>query len=154
MAENIYDGNLYVYFLPAVADISAPTVAEITAGDLLSDQMKVEDLDIPWSENEYDNSKATSAFQATGVGTYGAGPITITLDDNDDKVLFDSFARGDTGFLLVSRHGAAVATSRVEVYPVECHGSKPMNGTTNDKVKFTSRFAVTTDPDLEATVAA
>lgn len=153
MAENIADGNLFVYHLTTIANVTAPTTTEITAGTKLSAEMKVDDLDISFTENEFDNSNAESAFQATGVGTYGAS-MSITLDDNDDKVLFDLLSRGLKGFIVVSRHGAPVAADIVEVYPTECHGSKPMNTPSNEKVKFSARFAITSAPTLDAEVAA
>lgn len=155
MAENLNDGNLFVYWLPACADIDAPTAAEITAGTKLSDEMKLDDLSIGFAQNEFDNSNAESAFMATGVGTYAmSGPITIVLDDNSDKVLFDAIARYADGFLLVSRHGAPTTSDRVEVYPCEAHGSRPITPASGEKVKFQAAFSVTVEPSLTATVAA
>lgn len=154
MSESQTDGNLYVFYLPACADITVPSPTEISAGTKVSQEMKTDDLDIQFTEQEIDNSNAESAFMATKPGRYGVGTISLTLDDDDGRVLFDTFTRGLEGFLLVARHGTPVADDIVEVYPVECHGSKPAPPVTNDKVKFMVNWAATSDPELSAVVTA
>jgi hypothetical protein len=156
MSKVTSEGKVKAYFLPSVADISAPTVAEITAGTNLTPQLPTAGLEISFTENNASVSMIDEGFTAEAVGTYGAtAALTFTRDsvagDDDAWTLFE---RGLEGFLLISRFGTPAAASRVEVYPIESHNPTPLAPAENDFQKMRVTLAVNAEPDLKAVVAA
>lgn len=153
MTAPAHDGNVKWYFAPAVADISAPTVAEITAATLIP---KITNYDTPSSESEVDVSGVDDLYDTSVVGTAKAGPITLTIkrDDTDETDTWDAFTFRDTGWLIKSFNGAPAAADKVEVYPVQVGQKRPEGYARNTAQKFMVSFYVTSSPDLDAVVAA
>lgn len=153
-------GTTRVHFVPAMAAIDAPTVAEITAGDDLSDD--VADMS-GWT---FENSPIAtpdlgSTFDKTIVGPDAAGDPTLTLyDDDAGSPYMASLAKGTAGYIVIAPYGltgvggAAAVGDEVEVWPVRSTGPNRMHGVGAEAARLSVRFAVTDEPDLTATVAA
>lgn len=153
MTAIAHDGNVKWYWAPAVADISAPSVAEITAAVLIPN---ITNYDTPSSESEVDVSDIDDLYDTSVVGTGKAGPITLTIkrDDTTETQGWDLFTFRDTGFLIKSPFGPAAAAAKVEVYPAQVGQRRPEGYGRNTAQKFMVSFYVTDSPDLDAAVSA
>lgn len=154
MSRLAAEGNVKVYKLPSVADLSAPTVAEIAAGVHLTPFVPTTGVEITWTQNNASLPMLDEAFVASVVGTEEA---TITLtgvrDDTSDD-FFDAFERGENFVLLVSRFGPAEAGSAVETYPSQSHRPVPLAPAQNEFQQASVDLAIPDTPVLDAVVAA
>lgn len=143
-----------VHWLPAVANIAAPTAAEVAAGTDLSDQVTIDGLGIDSTQNTASQAMLGSSFVGEEPGTYGtAVTLTTTREDVGDLV-WDLFDYRTTGFLLVSRFGEPVVGAAVEVYPAKSHKPIPLASAENEYQKVQVRLAIHDEPELKAVVAA
>jgi hypothetical protein len=153
MTALAHDDTVVWYWATTVASVSAPTVANITAAERL---VGVTNYDTPSSESEVDVSDIDSLYDTSIVGTTKSGPITITFkrDDTADDMweLFDTPRAA--GFLIKSINGVPAATDPVEVYPAQVGQRRPEGYGRNTAQKFQVAFYVTSEPDLDAAVAA
>ena len=69
MPRTIADGEVLINFAPTVADPTAPTVAELTAGTDITPFLS--SIDTPLDGDAVDSSDLSSAFNKTVAGTYG-----------------------------------------------------------------------------------
>ena len=153
MGKLVHDGNTKVHWLPAVAVLAAPAVAEITAGDDLTPQIPSDGVNLTNTRNNASISMLDEAFTPEQVGTFGAAiTLKFTRDDATDAA-WDLFSHGASGFLLISRFGDPVATTDVEVYPAESHEPAPLATAENEFQQFEVQFAVTAQPSIRAVVA-
>lgn len=158
MAEYTYEHFTRVDFVPTITAIAAPTVAQLNAGDELSDLLTKDGLQTPSSQNMVDNGTLADRFDAQGVGTYG-GTITLKMRrESASDAAWAEFGWKEAGYIVVRRglaYDAAWAAGQdVEVYPAES-GQKVMDpSAANANQTFTVTLAVTSEPDMEAIVAA
>ena len=161
------DGIIKVHFAPAVADITAPTLAEIAAGTALTDFITPAGLDTPDEGQEADASDLGSARDKTVPSTVsgnpsgefyregdpaGGGPLT------DDA--WDALPRLTIGYLIIARFGGsgvagAIDTGdEVEVWPVRVSNRNNVRAARGETYRFTANFALTDDPEYAAVVVA
>lgn len=154
MARVTYEANTKAYWLTAVANIAAPTVAEIGAGTPLSPYIPKDGIAVNINTNNVDSASIDDTFDAQLAGSWGADvKLTMFRDDTADTA-WNLCEHGTPGFLVISRFGAAVATSVVEVYPSEMHQPAMENTAANSQQRFVEAFAITAAPELNAVVAA
>lgn len=153
MTALAHDGNVNWYWATSVASMTAPTVANITAATRIP---AITNFETPSSEAEVDTSGVDSTYDTSVVGTSKAGPINLTIkrDDDDESDTWDLFVFQSTGYLIKSPFGAAIATSKVEVYPVQVGQRRPGGYSRNAVQDFQVSFYVTSAPELDAVVAA
>lgn len=156
MGKVASEGKVKVHFLPTIANKTAPTVAEIAAGTHLTPKLPTTGPSVDWTQNKASIPMLDSGFVAEAVGTEGAAvELTFVRDDVDGSdTLWNLFTRGLRGFILISRFGAPVAGSRVEVYPVEAHRPVPLTPAENEFQQGKVALAVHDEPDTKAIVAA
>lgn len=156
MSKEASEGNVKLYWLPACANIAAPTVAEIAAGTNLTPFLPTSGLAIDSNENNASIAMIDSGHTDEQVGTYSTSvALTLVRDAvSADDDAWTLFVRGLSGFLLKSPFGAPVATSRVEVYPCEAHEPVPLPPAENEFQQFRVTLAVHTTPNRKAVVAA
>lgn len=146
-------GYSKIFFLPAVADTSAPTRAEITAGTDLSDAIQSVS---GWSEQttriSLPNLGSAKTFQLNGEITYPDSSLTL-YDDKTTDAIRTTLAADTAGFIVLFPYGD-VATERCEVWPVECDGPDDQFSIGNDAALVEYEFAVTSEPDRDAVVPA
>lgn len=160
MARYANDGMLAVWHVPTIANTSAPTVAEINAGTKLSPHMTKDGIRVPSNQNMVDDSNIEDTFDAQVVGSWG-GPISFTAKRNNASggtdTVWNLITYGLAGYVVVRRgipSATAVAASQtVEVYPVQYHHPVMQDPATNEQGRFTVTAAVTSTPQLKATVA-
>lgn len=156
MAKLASEGNVKVYYLPAVADKEAPTVAEIAAGTHLTPFLPTAGVGVDWTQNNTSTPMLDESFTSESVGTESAS-VALTfvrheLDADDDA--WNLFVRGTNAFLLIARKGAPAATDKVEVYPIQCHRPIPLPPAVNEDQQARVSLAVNDTPALNAVVAA
>ncbi len=156
MVRVISDGEVRMTFAPTVANINAPTVAEVeTAGTDITPFLS--SLDTPLDGEAVDSSDLSSAFNKNVAGTFGGGMTGVFYRDDTTDTAWTTFPRNTTGYVTVRRFGgsavAMVATDSVEVWPVRVITRSPATMDRNNVQMFTVDFATTEEPALAATVA-
>ncbi len=157
MARYTPDGKTLVYWVSTIANIAAPTVAELNAGTRISGYLTKDGLDISFNQNAADNADLEDTFDAQGVGTFGGTINGTFFRDNSADTAWNLFVYGTTGYLVV-REGVAVATAwtaaqKAQVYPAQMHEPVPVPPTSNEQRKFKVMLPITDQPSLKATVA-
>lgn len=156
MSRTVYEGNVKVLFAATVASKTAPTVANIAAAIELTPFITKDGVSVPSTQNMVDSATIEDVFDAQRVGSWGGGPLTLTMfrDDEDETDSYDLIEYGLEGFLIISRFGDPIVGSKVEVWPVEAHEPTLMQTGANEMQKFSAAFAVTSAPAMRAVVAA
>ncbi|MEU5496176.1 hypothetical protein [Streptomyces griseofuscus] len=159
MADLISDGNTKVAFATSIANIFAPTAAELTAATDWTTRLTPDGLKTDPSTADVDTSSLASTFTTNQPGrrsytvelTFKRG--STTTEDNP----YTTLTYGATGYLVVRRgtsYTTAFATGdKVEVYPVAAGEPQNVAPAANEVSKFTSSMKVTSDPATRATVA-
>jgi hypothetical protein len=151
MARFFRRGVSRFYFLPACANLDAPTSGEITAGKELTGSI----ADIAgW---EYTNQVIETPDYATTFDSQIGGPdkaaaSSFTLYDGDqtaDATLRAALAKGTAGFVLLAPYGAT-ATKRAEVWPATVIAESDRYTTGNEAAKYMVQYSVTSRPHQNA----
>lgn len=121
-----------VYFVSSIADVEAPTTAELNAGTRITDFL-TDGPPNPAGANFLDAGTLASGFQSQVASTYGGGSGTMTVlakrdttttDDSADTA-FNLFPRGTVGYLAVAPYGVSGASNAfavgdtVTILPIE-----------------------------------
>lgn len=148
-----------MYWSTSIADVSAPTAAEISAAtDLTPAPAAIADLR-NWSREltavTYQPVDTPMQVAHAGGYTLPGDPEIVFYDDPADAgAVRAALAESTAGFVILAIDGAPGVGDGVEVWPVTSLG--PETRWTADTVpaRFRVRFAVTATPDTAATVAA
>jgi hypothetical protein len=159
MAKYANDGMIRFDFVVTIANKAAPTVAELNAGTPLTSWMTKDGLTVPSGQNFVDDSALSETFDAQVVGSFG-GPLALTMKRDGvpaNDVAWNLIVYGLIGFGVV-RRGVATATAwtiaqKAEVYPLMWHEPVPQQTASNEQGRFNAQAAVTSQPNLKATVA-
>jgi hypothetical protein len=159
MADLISDGKTRVAWLSTVANINAPTVAELTAGADYTTRITPDGLKLDPSTADVDTSSLASKFDTKTVGRVGYD-VELTFKRGStptDDAPYSTLKYGVAGFLAVRRgldYGTAWAsTQKVEIYPITCGEPQNSSPAANEVLKFVSPMKVTDPPATAATVA-
>jgi hypothetical protein len=157
-------GVLALRWVPTIANIAAPTVAEINAGTDLTSKLTRDGLDRPLDGQSIDTADVSNGHNNTAPGSFGGQGVT-------GKFLRDTVSGSDTawttltrlasGYLVVRPFGGSTGASgdafaagqRVEVWPSVVNTRKPIPIADNEAQKFEAKFDVTSAPNLDAVVA-
>lgn len=155
----VYENNYRVHWCPAVADITAPTVAEITAGDYLGRLITKDGAALGISQNRVEVASIDELFDAERMGSWGARPVlSLYRDDITETDGWDLVSNGAIGFLVISPFqatpGTEAAGDPAYVFPAEMGVPMPQDSGANSPQTFKVEFAVTSEPEMDATVAA
>lgn len=159
MADLITDGFTRVYWVTSIANIAAPTAAELTAGLLLHDLMTSDGLvgfqpataDVP-------TSKFSSTFDTNKPGrvSYSGTMLRFFRQDGTDTI-YNTLAYNTVGFVAIRRGLAATtawtAAQRVQVYPSTCGERSDLDPEPNTLQRWESALKIHAQPNLNATVA-
>lgn len=145
MARYIRRGKSALKFAPAVATLTAPTRAEITAGTVLTASL-AEIGGFTFANETVPTPDLSTTFDTKIPGVDTAEDPSLTFyDDDASSTIRTALAKGTTGFILRFPHGD-VATKRVEVWPVTVTMVSDEYTVGNDPARFTVGFAVTGVP--------
>src|SRR5688500_4314753 len=157
MTKYANDGMLRVDIVTTIANIAAPTAAELNAGTHITSLLSKDGLTTPADQNNVDFGTPAETFNAQGVGTWG-GAIEMTgLRENVADALWNIVTYGLERYVVVRRGvptaSVYAASQKVEVYPVQFHHPVPDQIGGDEASKFTISAPVTREPNLKATVA-
>lgn len=152
----VSDGKIRVTWMPACANINAPTVAEANAGLRLDTVMTPDGLQITPKTADVDTSSLSSTYDTSRAGRRGFDvSVKFKRQDAADTALTTLVFRA-TGFLLVRRTvdagTANTAADKCEVYPAEC--KEGVRGYGPNSVQTVEvPLSVTSDPAVTAVMA-
>jgi len=152
-----HEGKHRHYWVTALANPAAPTVAELNAGFDFSRYVPKDGVAFTPTENYIDSTDVTEVFDAQQVGSWGEQPtLTLYRQDPDDDA-FDFWAYGDVGYWVDVWNGDTnspkdgdLATVRY----VEVHEPKPLPAAMNEKQRFQMGLANLQAPIYDAVIAA
>lgn len=159
MADIVVDGNTRVAYVPAIANIAAPTTTELNAGILLQSVMTPDGLTgFEPTTADVDNSALNSTFDTKDIGRDSfSGTKLIFKKQSSGDTAYSTLTRGTSGFIVVRRDidnaSAWSSTQAVEVYPVKFGQRRRLAPTANTVTKWESDVKITSTPNLAAAVA-
>lgn len=159
MVDSNADGRIRIYSVPSIANIAAPTVAELNAGVDLSGLMTPDGLvGFEPDTGDVDNSKINSTFNTTSAGRVSfSGTMIRMIKQTGTDTVYNTLVYGFATNIVVRRDvtsSTAWATSdKVEVYPVQCGEVRNVAPEQNAVHKYEILTKITTQPNLRATVA-
>lgn len=159
MADIIGDGNEAWWWVPSIANIAAPTAAEINAGIRISQWMtkdgatgfQPDTADAPTSGKESTFDTATN-----GRISFSSPRFTFKKQDGTDTV-FNTLIQNAVGY-GVRRNSLAATTAvasaqKLEVYPLICSATARVDQDDNQPEKIMVPVKITSAPNLRAAVA-
>lgn len=163
------EGNVCAYFVPTVADLSAVTTAEITAGTNISCFLMPEWDGAQATQNSGESRRFCSkeGFSRLGRTAWSIAPLQYTYlpqelgtGGNAANAVYEALTEDTTGYVLLFYGLAGDSTpASGDVYdgfPVEC-GVQVKDARGSDEfapLTVTQTLGVTGTPELDATVAA
>lgn len=157
MSVVIIDGRVRVTFATAIANVAAPTVAELNAGTALEGLIVPDGLDIGITTNSVDTSNLGSTFTTNRAGRK-VPSITVGFHhDSPTDTAWNLLPYRTTGFLVVrrgiDRTTAWTIGDKVGVYPVEAGEPNEVKPGPDSTWDFSVMLFVTSDPNQRAVVA-
>lgn len=156
-----YTMAIWVDIADDIADPSAPTVAELTAGTDITCFLTKDGLKLGVSTNSVDGGSLCNRADIESAGSVGYKPMLKGYRDNESggDTLWNLAVWGDTGFLVVRRgvlYSTAIAAAQVvEVYPMQMGQKSPGDSAGNTNQFFeVPLFLRDAAVDLDAVVAA
>lgn len=160
MADIPVDGYTRVAFVPTIAAIAAPTVAELNAGSLLQSVITADGLVGYEPETaDVDTTSLASTFDTKTIGrdAFTGTMLRIKKQDGTDTA-YTTLTRGTQGYVVVRRDSletvAWAAGDNVEVYPIICGQTKRLSPEANTVARYEVPTKIRSAPELRAVVAA
>lgn len=159
MADSNADGRTKVYSVPSIANIAAPTVAELNAGVALDGLMTPDGLvGFEPDTGDVDNSKLNSTFSTVSAGRVSfSGTLLRLIKQTGTDTVYNTLVYAFATNIVVRRDvtaSTAWATSdKVEVYPIQCGEIRNLAPEANSVHKYEVMTKITSQPNLRATVA-
>lgn len=162
MGDIIVDGKTKVWFVPTIANIAAPTVAEITAGTSLEHQLTADGLSgFAPKTADVDNTALDSTFDTVlpGRSSYSNTMLTLKKQSGATDAVWTALSVRDTAGYIVIRDGAPVsqalaAADKVQVYPVVLGEWGYLDRAKNSVLKYAVETKISGTPNQKAVVAA
>lgn len=159
MADIPVDGNIRVSWVTTIANIAAPTVAELNAGTLLTNKITADGLvGFEASTADVDTTALDSTFDTKTIGrdSFEGTMLRLKKQDGTDTV-FNLLVRGTAGHVVVRRDipsaTAWAAAQKVEVFPAICGRERNLAPEANTVRRYEVPTPITAAPELRATVA-
>ena len=160
MPDITIDGKTRVYHVPSIANIAAPTVAELNAGVQLDTIMTPDGL-IGFEPDtaDVDNSALSSTFDTKVEGRiqFSNTMLRIKKQAAAGDTVYDTLVYGFVTNIVVRRGltstTAWTAAQKAEVYPVRCGEVRDLPPEANSVQKYEVPVKVYTQPNKRATVA-
>jgi hypothetical protein len=149
------DGNTKVLFVPAIANTSAPTVAELTAAGVVdvSCYLTSDGWTPSLSEQVVSDERlcSTQIFEQPGRKTDSLDVVYIDNTNSANAATFnkaaDTLSEGAAGYMVVRRgipYATAIAAGqKVTVYPVAAMTQNELPAEANSVSKIGQKLAVT-----------
>lgn len=161
MADIIIDGKVRVDEVQTIADISAPTVAELGAGTRLDETMTPDGLvGFEPDTADVDTSALSSTFDTVRPGrdSFSGTMLRLKKQAQAGDTTYDTLVKNYETHIVV-RTGidadtAYSSSQEVRVYPVACGQVRNLPPEANTVERYEVPTKIYDDPDLRATVAA
>jgi hypothetical protein len=159
VADIISDGNVRVYWVSAIANTSAPTVAELNAGIALQSTMTPDGLvGFQPKTNDVPNRKLDSTFNTVDVGTVMVSDVALRFyKQTATDTIYNTLTKGTAGFIVIRRSlssGTAWASSQaVQVWPAKCGETAWLDPEQDTEERYEIPIKITTQPVIRASVA-
>lgn len=158
MADIISDGKTVVIWCTTIADVSAPTVAELAAGTHLETFITPDGLDRTTEEARVDVSSLASR-QDQEVAGRRKETVALTMKfQGASAVPYSTFADYPAGYIVIrtglDTDDAIAAADVVDVYTVSAGARKQIKPAPNEVLKFSVDFYSTAPLEYSAVVAA
>jgi hypothetical protein len=160
MADIIVDGQVWVAFVPTIANVNAPTAAELNAGTELHDTLVAGGMEgFEASTGEVDNTSFGSRFDTRmpGVSSYSGTRLILKKQSGTDTVFVALTTFATSGY-LVTRFGkdkdtAVAASDKVNVYPVTTGDWDYMAPERNSMLRYWVATPIAAEPSKNVSVA-
>lgn len=159
MADSTTDGRTRVYVVPTIANIAAPTVAELNAGTDISGLLTPDGLSgFEPDTGDVDNSKLNSTYSTMLPGRVSvSGPLLRLIKQSGTDTVYNTLVYAYAFNVVIRRDmtsATAWATSQaVEVYPAACGEVRNISPEANSVHKYEVPLKITSQPNLRATTA-
>jgi hypothetical protein len=142
-----------IYFVPAVANLTAPTRPEIAAGKDMSTQV-AEIAGFQLSNSPIPTPVLAEAFTAQIDGEDTVADSSLTMYDLIDAVILrTATVKGTAGFFILMPYGD-IPTKRGEVWPAKITGQNDEWNTGNNAARYVTSAAITGIPSQVAVIPA
>ncbi|TYB69742.1 hypothetical protein FXF51_06150 [Nonomuraea sp. PA05] len=159
-ADLLGDGNVKVTFCLTIANVNAPTAAELNAGVDLQEFITKDGLGISPEQAAVDNTALASRDETEDAGTVKYS-IELTVKRKEiaaEDIGWNTLVDRQLGYLAVRRNMAHetawAADQKGEVYPVRCGRPNMQPPELNAAQRFVSKLFNHTAADADVTVAA
>lgn len=128
-APFVYEGNLVLYYTPTVADMTAPTVAEITTDGTRLVELPSDGVQFGGSQNNASTPMLDSHKISQSPGTEDRSlQINFRLLDASDA-MYDLWERGLAGYIVAVPHDGdnVTAGDDARVYKGKAHAPMPVD---------------------------
>ena len=161
MADIIVDGRTRVAFVPTIANIAAPTTAELNAGTLLQSTLVPTGLEgFENTTADVDNTSLASTFDTKlpGRQSFSGTGLVLKKQDGTDTVFNLLSVPSTNGYIVIRDslpEGTAWASSQaVEVHPIRTATHSMLGrGEANSVLRYRVPTPITSAPNLKAVVA-
>lgn len=159
MADIPLDGKVRVAWVPAIANIAAPTTTELNAGMLLQTTMTADGLTGFRPETaDVDTSSLASTFNTVTLGRISFSNMMLRFKKQDGTdTIWNTLTKGTTGFVVLRRYldqaTAWASTQKVQVYPMIVAIEADVDPEPNSLGRWESPMKLTLEPNLRAVVA-
>lgn len=143
------DGQTRWYWCTAIANMAAPTAAEINVGIALA--ARIADISgFTYKNKPIETPDLSSAFVSTIGGEDQAEDSGLILyDDDTSMALWNALPRNTAGFMVINPY-ARVGGTKCRVWPVVSLGQNDEFKTDATAAKFLVDFSVSIRPNLDA----
>ena len=157
MPQYSNDGMLRVTIVNSIANIAAPTAAELNAGTHVTGFLTKDGVTTPADQNNVDVATLADTFNAQVPGSFGGAIEMVGIRNNTVDTLWNLITYGLTTNVVI-RRGVSTASvfasaQKVEVYPVVFHEPVPQQTGGDEASRFAISAPVNAQPNLKATVA-
>lgn len=156
MADLISDGKIRVYWVPSIANIAAPTVAELNAGIRLDNIMTPDGWGIEPTTAAVDTSSLSSTYDTEKAGRRKfAGNITVKKQQGTDTVRSTLVYQAEGNLVKrddLNAGDAWASAQKVKVYPAQCGEPSELYGP-NTSQRYQVPIFTPSDANTNATVA-
>jgi len=155
MAAQVFEGQYTVTWVTTIADKTAPTDSEITAGTDLTSFVTKDGVRLNSRFNRVDSATIDETFDAQLPGSTGADvEVRFKMDDTTDTPFSTLGTYGTAGFLVVGHFGASADTAgdEVSVFPAATGDPQIQNSAANEQQSWVCPLAITSAPAYRVTV--
>lgn len=157
MSRFMRKGKTKLYWVPTIANTSAPTAAEVNAGTNMTPQI-AEINGFTFTNNPIDTPDMATAFvsKIPGEDTVDSSNIMFYEDDTTNPIQ-TALAKGNSGYVVIFYKGTAgaspAAADKAEVWPAQIASNARQYTAANEAAKYNVVFTLTAQPTINATLA-